>query len=153
MLALVGLQGRVAFLPFCEISLKTANPKPYPTDPKTVGGHLKKRRYELGLRQKDVACRLGVNEDTILNWERGKTLPPVRLVPRIIRFLGYNPYPAPHTLGEQLLTQRRRLGLSRKHMARELGVDVGTLKRWERGTSRPIGARLRLVKDLLGTDD
>ena len=42
-LATVKAQGRVAFLPYCEISLKTANPKPYPTDPKTVGGHCQRR--------------------------------------------------------------------------------------------------------------
>ncbi len=40
--------GRGAFLPFFEISLKTTKPKPYPTDPQTIGDHLKKQRYELG---------------------------------------------------------------------------------------------------------
>ncbi len=90
--------GRVALLPFCEISLKTAKPKLYPTDPQTIGDHLKKRRYELGFRQKDVAALLKVNEFTVCGWENDKKAPTVRYLPRIIEFLGYYPFPAPRTL-------------------------------------------------------
>ena len=36
--------GGVPFLPYFKISLKTAKRKPYPTNPVTVGDHLKKRR-------------------------------------------------------------------------------------------------------------
>jgi DNA-binding XRE family transcriptional regulator len=43
---------------------------PYPRAPRTLGEHLKKRRCELGLRQKDAAQLLGVNEFTYLGWEK-----------------------------------------------------------------------------------
>lgn len=83
-------QGRVAFLPFGEMSLKTAKPTPYPAEPTTIGERLKKRRHELGLRQKDVARRLKVNESTVVDWENMKKSPSVRYYARIVRFLGYD---------------------------------------------------------------
>jgi transcriptional regulator with XRE-family HTH domain len=51
--------------------------------------------------------------------------------------LGYYPFPPPETLGERLLACRRHLGLSRKRLARNLGIDEMRLARWERGTSSP----------------
>lgn len=91
----------------CEISLKTAKPRSYPTDPQTIGDHLKKRRYELGLRRKDVAAELHVNEFTVCGWENNKKEPSVRYLPRIIEFLGYCPFPDAQMPGEQLLACRR----------------------------------------------
>lgn len=104
----------------------------YPTEPTTLGEHLKKRRYVLGLFQKQVAARLRINEWTFLNWERDRTEPPVRLWPRIINFLGYYPS-VPRSVGEQLLARRRSLGIRRKEMAKRLGVDEAILAKWEIG--------------------
>lgn len=38
-----------------------------------VGGRLRLLREEAGLRQEDVAARLGVHSNTVRNWERGTT--------------------------------------------------------------------------------
>ena len=141
--------GRVAFFPFCRIVLKAAKSTLYPKELRTVGDHLKKRRLDLGLLQKDVAARLKVNDWTICNWENNKTVPAVRYLPRIIEFLGYQPFPAPQTLAEKLLACQRCLGLSRKRMANRLGVDEATLARWENGESFPSGKRLEIVEHLL----
>ncbi len=43
-----------------------------------MGDHLKRRRYELGLHQKDVAEQLRVNEFTVCGWENNKKAPAVR---------------------------------------------------------------------------
>jgi transcriptional regulator with XRE-family HTH domain len=117
--------------------LKAAKFTPYPKVLRTVGDHLKKRRYDLGLRQKDVAEQLNVNAFTVCGWENDKKRPAVRYLPRIIELLGYYPFPAPETLGERLLAYRRHLGLSRKRLARNLGIDEMRLARWERSTSSP----------------
>jgi len=112
----------------------------------TLGEHLRKRRLDLGLLQKEVAQRLGVHKDTICNWETNRTSPPLRYLPRIIQFLGHVPhYITPETFGERILAVRRLLGLSQRELARRLGVDPGTLGRWERGKGRPskrLGERL-----------
>ena len=41
----------------------------------TLGDHLRKRRMDLGLRQQDVAERLGVCTDTVVNWEQARCEP------------------------------------------------------------------------------
>ena len=63
-------QGPVA-LPFCHVRLTARKPSPaaYPKEMKTLGDHLRKRRLDLGLLQREVADRLGVTKDTIHNWE------------------------------------------------------------------------------------
>ena len=83
-------------LPFCKSEQKTEKPKPkgYPLEPKTIGDHIKKRRLDLKLFQHHVAEQLGVHKTTIHNWERNFNSPDRRLVPRIIQFLRYSPFPS-----------------------------------------------------------
>lgn len=57
----------------------------------TIGDHIRKRRLDLKLTQKQVAGILGVNEMTIVNWELGHTEPLKKHTARIIDFLRYNP--------------------------------------------------------------
>lgn len=65
-------------------------------------------------------------------------------MPGIIKFLGYDPFPEPQTLGERLAAKRRMLGLSRKELAKRLGVDEETLARLETGAGgAKAGARAR----------
>ncbi len=115
---------------------------PYPQEPETLGDHLKKRRYDLSLFQKDVALRLSVNDWTICNWENSKTTPAVRYLPRIIEFLGYDPFPPPQCFREEIAAARRRLGISRKRLAKKLCMDEATLARFERGRSEAKGEHL-----------
>jgi DNA-binding transcriptional regulator YiaG len=133
------------------LSLKAVKPKPYPKHPRTVGEYLLKRRRELGLFQKEAAQLMGVGHFTLLTWEKGQAAPSVRMLPRIISFLSYDPHPEPTTPGERIAAKRRRLGLSRKRMATQLGIDEATLARWESGRSTPTGLRLRNLTRFLDT--
>lgn len=76
-------------LPLCHVSLKA--PKPlfpkYPKELNRLGDHMRKRRMDLGLFQREVASRIGVSEATIYNWEGNKTSPQIRHIPKIIQFL------------------------------------------------------------------
>ena len=92
-------------MPLVRIRIKCPKPKDYPENPKTLDEHIKKRRIELGLTQKQAAQALGVNPWTVMNWETGRFEPPIRWLPAILRFLGYDPFPPPITVGE------RRCGL------------------------------------------
>lgn len=80
----------------------------YREEPKTLGEHLKKRRLDLKLRQKDVAGELGVSKQTYENWEGGIHGPEFRHFPGVIRFLGYDPIPEPVSLSERIRATRRR---------------------------------------------
>ena len=97
------------------------------------------------LTQKEAARLLGVNSWTVLNWEKGKTEPPVESIAAILRWLGYCPFPEPKTLPERLLALRRAMGWSVRQASRRLGVDEGTWGAWEGGTSIPKERHLRLV--------
>ncbi|MBI3783979.1 MAG: helix-turn-helix domain-containing protein, partial [Deltaproteobacteria bacterium] len=80
-------------LPFCHVRLTAPKPKnpAYPVEVRTLGDHLRKRRLDLGLLQREVAEHLGVDSDSICHWETGYGEPKVHLVPRIIDFVGYIP--------------------------------------------------------------
>ena len=122
----------------------------YPKELKKLGDHLRKKRLDLKLLQKEVAQRLGVSKDTICNWENNRTSPALRFMPRIMDFLGYLPYDAQgETLGEWIVATRRLLGLSQEALARRLGVDPSTLGSWERGEHRPLRRHLEKLASVL----
>jgi transcriptional regulator with XRE-family HTH domain len=136
---------RVA-LPFCSIQLTVPKPtKPLPIL-NTVGDHIRRRRLELNLVQRELAERIGVEVDTILNWEHNRSTPTLRHLPKVIAFLGYNPLiKKPETLGEQALQYRKRCGVSQKELARQVGIDPTTLSRLERNQGTCFPSVLRKV--------
>jgi transcriptional regulator with XRE-family HTH domain len=113
-------------LPFCHLELRAARRKPagYPKQINTLGDHLRARRLDLKLLQKQVADQIGVHELAITGWEGNASIPEVRYMPAIIQFLGYNPLTAASSLPECLVTARRALGLSQRKMAAKLGVST-----------------------------
>jgi DNA-binding XRE family transcriptional regulator len=113
-----------------------------------LGDHIRKKRLDLGLLQRDVVAELGVDADSICHWGIGRSHPKPYLMPRVIEFLGYAPWAAQATLGEWLVMVRRANGLSRKPLAKQLSVDESTVFRWESGRGRPGG---RLQARLTGT--
>ncbi len=120
------MQGRVALLQLAPIALKALKPKETDFEPRTLGEHVRKRRLELRLTQKQAAERLDVNPWTVLNWEKDHTEPPIESMPDVIRFLDYDSFPEPKSFAERLLVKRRAMGWSIKVAASELGVDEGT---------------------------
>ena len=135
-------------MPFCHITLKTQKPLPsaYPRTLKTLGDHLRKRRLDLDLFQKEVAQRLGVGETSVFNWENNLTKPAIKYIPKIIEFLGYVPFDTSTlSVGEKIVVYRKRLGLSQKRLAHQLGIDPSTLSKWERDKRQPSE---RLLKDV-----
>ncbi len=103
--------------------------------------------------QRDVAEQLGVNETSVHNWEVNASRPEIRYMPAVIRFLGYNPLPQADGLAEQLLRHRTALGLSQKAAAMRIGIDPGTLARWERGERNPEGGMLASAVRFLQTGE
>ena len=140
----------MAFLPFTHISLKSLIQKSYDFEPKTLGEHIRKRRLKLGLKQKDVARQLGINTWTVLNWEKGRTEPPIASMPAIVQFLGYDPFPEPKTTPQRLVARRREIGWSIRDAAEAVGVDPGTWGNWERGQTILYRKHRVLVAQFLG---
>ena len=126
-------------LPFCHLRLSAIKPTRYgfQGDPKTLGDHIGKRRFTLRLRQRDVAVTLGVNRDTVRNWEADRSVPATRFRPTLIRFLGYDPRPKPNGFAKLLAYSREAMGLSQEGLARHLGTDESTVNDWEMGAHSP----------------
>jgi transcriptional regulator with XRE-family HTH domain len=139
-------------LPLVHIRLIARRPTPYREHPRTLGERIKKRRIELGLTQAEAAKRLAVNSRTVLNWEIGRYDPPIRSMPTILSFLGYDPFSAPGAVCECLLRKRRENGWSTSEAARELGVDPTTWQDWERGHVILFREHRNRVAKLLGLD-
>jgi hypothetical protein len=64
----------------------------------------------------------GVCQEALMKWERDACRPQAHPYPKVIEYLGYEPWPASQTLSERLRAERLRRGLSVKCAARSLGV-------------------------------
>lgn len=124
-----------------------------PSPPRTLGEHLLCARYQRGLRQKDVAQELGVDQFTLGNWKNGRTTPVLRHRPSINVWLGYCPIGlTPTSVGERLVDWRKSQGLSQHEVARRAGLDPGTVSRAEHGkTDSPNGRVRQAIEGLLRT--
>jgi len=105
-------------------------------EPVTLGDHLRRRRLELGLYQKDVAEQIGVTTSTIWNWEHGWTVDPCYM-PRVIEFLNYNPIPCPEDLMGRLAWYKQVNGLSLEQLGAEMGRNPEQLSDWLSGRHNP----------------
>jgi transcriptional regulator with XRE-family HTH domain len=69
-------------------------------EPRTWGEHLRRQRILRGLRQREVANEIGVCPETVANWEKGKTRPPVGHLPALINLLGYSLWQPARNVGD-----------------------------------------------------
>jgi len=108
----------------------------YPMQPKTIGEHLRKKRMELGLYQREAGSKIGVGASSIWNWEHGVE-PELVYIPRIIDFLGYVPFERP--IGTVALLKYYKLinGLSYERLGKVMGRDPEQLTDWLSGRNRP----------------
>ena len=138
-------------MPFCHADLRASKPSSihYPQGINTLGDHIRARRLDLKLLQKQVADYIGVAYATITNWEGNTTSPEIRYIPAIVRFLGYGPQTPANSFSERLVTVRRTLGLSQRKMAKKLGVDPASILGWEAGRHQPTGKSLDLIGKVL----
>jgi DNA-binding transcriptional regulator YiaG len=142
--------GRAA-LPFSALqnSVKRAI-KGLPLSLGHIGDHIKKKRLELGLTQKDVAVLLNLGEDTITYWENHRAVPMINHYPLVIKFLGYNPCEVEdNSLVSKLVQFRKIQGLSCKKLGKLLSVDASTIRSWELDKCKPQDRNLKKINKLL----
>jgi transcriptional regulator with XRE-family HTH domain len=163
-------------LPFCDrrvtVARKDISPVwtrsfPIAKEPKTLGQHLKKKRFLAGERQREAAVKLGVSARTMSLWECDRIYPSWAFQPRLIAYLGYDPLTeiglpnaksnepscvaflcpdAPVSLGQKIRHFRLKSRKTRKKFASELGINTKTLWGWETNRWQPSDL---LKKELL----
>lgn len=126
---------RVAVLPHAtEDSQNRPIAKGYPANPRTLGDQIRKRRLDLRLRLNEAASRLKVRSYTILIRESGETTPALKHIPANRRFLGaWTSGPDGGPLGRGVKGLCTALGLFHDRLARQLGLDPGTVRKLEGG--------------------
>ena len=86
------------------------------------------------LTKRQLSRRFHVDDTTIYLWERNRVEPSLVQIPKVIEFLGRDPFEKKiETLGERIREYRRIHGLTQNKLAEQLGVDPTTLARWESG--------------------
>jgi transcriptional regulator with XRE-family HTH domain len=168
-------------LPFCDRTVSVARKDVAPVwtrswaiakVPTTLGQHLKKKRFMAGLRQKQIAAKLGVSARTLSLWECDRIVPAWEYQPRLIAYLGYDPFTgltpgraegnetssvaflsseSPATIGERIREFRLKFRKTRKQLAKEWRVSIKTLWGWETNRWEPSAScqkRLAMFKPL-----
>lgn len=138
-------------MPFSGWVLRAAKPLPkgYPKAPKSLEEHLKRRRLDLGLLQRELAAMLGVCAATVRNWETGRSTADLRSIPAAVQFLGADPRPA-GSFPLRLRLARERMGLTQRALAARLGVDTKTVWCWEGGRTEPPAAFVPRIEAVIG---
>jgi len=137
------------------VALRAQKPRlvAYPKELRTIGDHLKKKRLDLQMTQKDVAAKLQTTVCTYRGWERNQRNPSCRYMPKIIKFLGYTPFDTEfEDLGQKIRAYRKLFGLRQKDLARLLGVDPGTIYHWEKGKHKPERRLLKVLATFFHAD-
>lgn len=126
------------FIPKLEKRWEKPRKNRYPTDPKSLGDHIRKRRMDLNLFQEEVAKIITVTTDCITNWENNRSEPQIQFYPSIIKFLGYQPFNNSfQSIGGKIMLYRTTHGLSHKKLGKLLGVDASTISSWENNKHEP----------------
>ena len=135
-----------------HVTLKAQKPsnKPYPKSLHTIGDHIKKRRLDLNLTHKQAAKLIGVQDDSICNWEHNYVTPKIHLLPKIIQFLGYVPFELPkETMSDKMITYRKVHGLTQRKLAELLSVDETTIRDWENCKHKPSKKLLKRINNIM----
>ena len=75
----------------------------YPDPPESMGQLLRRIRLDLRLQIKQVAQETGINEWTIINWEKGRCAPRRRLPDKVRRFYSNRGHPFASQLAHPFL--------------------------------------------------
>jgi len=140
-----------------------------PKNPTTIGGHLRRRRLELGIHQSEAARILKVSTVTLSRWECDKVDPVWEHHRHIIEYLGHDPFQScglkdpygnetnggasfsPPSLGQSLKTRRLELKLTREECAQRFRVDPKTLRSWENGLRQPSRIHRDAIRGFLSS--
>lgn len=85
---------------------------------RTWGDYIKTRRLDLKLTKRQLSLKLNVSDITIYLWENNRVKPSLARIPKIIEFLGRDPFEKKtENLGEKIREYRRVHGLTQKKLA------------------------------------
>jgi transcriptional regulator with XRE-family HTH domain len=138
---------------FCKFSISCYKPLDYkiPEMRNTLGDHIRAKRIESGLTQKQLSTQLGCDHLSLGHWELNQHQPSLKFIPRIIEFLGFDPFPEPTDPVRRLRKFRRQKGLRCEDVAKLVGSDPCSISSWERGEHHPTKMSIHKIEKFLDT--
>lgn len=105
---------------------------------------------DLGLSQSKLGRIFRISKDCVTNWENGRNAPLISYYPRIISFLGYNPFlDDKSTLGNAIFAYRCENGLSAKSLGAAIGIGGCTVLAIEQNRCIPLKDTLRKISAII----
>jgi len=143
----------IPVLPYYKAKFRSEKKKPkgYPKKPKSLGEQIRKKRMDQKMPQKELGKIIGVSECTIFNWENNRSQPTIKYLPKIYKFLDYQPLENinQQDLLTKLNTIRKRLGLSLEKVTNLIGFDPSTLNNWRTKKQKPSPKLLKRIEEWL----
>jgi DNA-binding XRE family transcriptional regulator len=137
-------------LAFYGLVVKTIRSSKLIEHPQTIVQYIRNRRIQLSLSQRDVAKVLEVSEDTITYWENSRAQPQIYHYPKIILFLGHNPFPVDtSTLSGRMKKYRNGNGASQEDLAMLVGVNESTIFSCANEEHKPLSSKLKLLEETI----
>ncbi len=104
----------------------------------------------LRLSREEVGARVGASVYAVRNWENNMEIPRPKYWPKIVSFLGYDPkVKTKEFYGERIREYLNSQGISRKELARRVGVTPQAVHRWIHDMSTPPERLLRQLLSIL----
>jgi transcriptional regulator with XRE-family HTH domain len=127
---------------------KPVSREKYPDFCRTWGDWIRVRRLDLKLTKRQLSLRFNVSDITIYLWERNKVRPSLAQIPKIIEFLGRDPFEKKtENLRDRIREYRRVQGLSQKKLAQLLKINESTIGNWEKDENLPLKRNLQKLLD------
>lgn len=135
---------------FLEVEQKTERLLKLIDNPQSISEHLHNRQLELRISQNEMARRIGVDPENIINWKLRGRQPHITFYPKIIEFLGYNPVPInTDTLAGRIKLFRIEHGLSQRAFAELSGLDESSICLWEKNEKQPLPSKRKILEEIL----
>ncbi len=83
---------RTVSVPRTDVAPVWTRSFPISKEATTLGQHLRKKRFNAGMRQTEAAQRLGVSDRTLSLWECDRLQPKQIYWPAIRAYLGFDPF-------------------------------------------------------------
>ena len=127
------------------------------------GDLIRRERVRRGMFQVELANRLGVSKGSIIAWELSHRVPRHSNLRALREWLAEEDIKLPASqypltellapdLGARIRDRRREWAMSRTELAELLGVDRGTLTKWENGMHIPSDVKAQRLLEWLAED-
>ena len=133
-------------------------PAVWPWDGEEIGKRIRDRRLALEMSQPQLAEQFGVSTGTVGSWERGRT--PSHTQRRLVSAWLAEEVPVrmprqaqTKALVQRMMDRRQALRISRRKMARNMGVSQTDVHYWEQGRTLPNEENRRKIVEWLDRTD